>query len=160
MNEMMNLQSLLDHVTGNKPIDYATERAQQKKAARDIIEDAFRDGMEYLAEGGECLADLFQTWPGYQKSECLTETNQDAIFKSIDAALRNATEANLIALGRLVRDEAAGYIARGHESDVEDVQEQWNDDLERSAEDRVCAAEAAWEARRDDALIASLESKA
>ena len=127
MNEMTHLQSLLDHVTGNKPIDYATERAKGKKIARDIIWKAFSDGMETLGEDGECLADLFQTWPTYNKPEVLTETNTDAIYKSLDAALRDCTEANLIALGRLVRDEAAGYIASRHRNDDEEVREGMNE---------------------------------
>lgn len=125
MNDMTHLNSLLQHVT--QPLITVRDR---KVAAREIIHQAYFDGMECLEADGDCCADLFRLWPEHAKAESLVEGNTEAIFKSMEAAMRDCTEANLIALGRIVRDEAMAYIAACHKDDVEYVEEETNARIE------------------------------
>ena len=99
----------------------------RKTKARQIIASAYIDGMETLAGDGACCADLFATWQNYTRLEALAEVNTDAVFKSLDAAMRDCSDANLIALGRIVRDEAVAYIASCHRLDDADAQESINE---------------------------------
>lgn len=118
MNDM-HLSAALTHIT--QPLYKPTLTPRQ------IIERAYRDGMEFLAADGACCADLLQTWGEFSKYEVLTEGDSNAIFKSLDTALRDCTEANLIALGRAVRDQAMDIIAASHSRDDEWVQEEVNE---------------------------------
>lgn len=126
MNDFTHLNDLLRVIT--QPIETLEQAAQRRnKAAREIIYGAYIDGMEFLEQDGYCCADLFKTWGQFSRFEVLTEGDSEAIFKSLDAAMRNCTEANLIALGKIVRDEAIRYIAEAHKDDVEYVQEEINE---------------------------------
>ena len=122
MNDFAHINALFEHIT--KPM---YQPIQPNRKAKEIISRAYFDGMESLAQDGACCADLLQTWGQFSKYEVLTEGNTDAVFKSLDAALRDCTEANLLALGKLIRDEAMEYIAKAHADDEEDIQEGINE---------------------------------
>ena len=126
MNDLAqaNLDSLMEYIS--RPLDPKPNR-KARGLAKEIISRAYFDGMESLAQDGACCADLLQTWGQFSKYEVLTEGNTDAVFKSLDAALRDCTEANLLALGKLIRDEAMEYIAKAHADDEEDIQEGINE---------------------------------
>ena len=138
----------------------ASEQAKQdrKHAARTIIHKWMIDNdAEYAedmieSEDGELAAELLKMWPKYNFSEVIVETRyfEDGFLHDLLAAMpfdQSHTKAKI--MGERIAKAATKYVLSCHLSDAEWVVSEWQSKAERDAEDRICAAEAAWEARMD-----------